>query len=355
MNNTLVRPEPIYKQIAAQFQQNIENGELQPGDSIPSTVELAKQFDVAIQTAQNALQEISKRGLVVRIPGRGTFVTNNLHCNTVALLTGKNMFAESETLIHPKLMIESANYLSSKGWNTKIYTPSIQTEEEQVISELESDIRAGKIKFIIAALMPPRTWEWINKECTIPWIRTMEPMGSQKRPYEDMLNLGLPFLEKCGYRQIGLLFPKHIATLEDDVNDIVKEYVKKNSSPLKTTNYQAGSIDSEHGMQTIMDEITPKNAPDALFVLDDNLCRGAILALLSKGLTFPDKIGLLTHANEGLSILSPVTLTRIEYSSIQLLHGNIDWIMANINGKTLPMPTPSISLKKGLSCKQIKK
>lgn len=52
----------------------IETGEWQPGDRVPSEVELVKQFGVSRTTVRLALADLANQGLLTRLQGRGTFV-----------------------------------------------------------------------------------------------------------------------------------------------------------------------------------------------------------------------------------------------------------------------------------------
>lgn len=54
----------------------IKQGELQPGDQIPSENELIKTFNISNTTARKTLLEIESKGWVRRIKGKGTFVLN---------------------------------------------------------------------------------------------------------------------------------------------------------------------------------------------------------------------------------------------------------------------------------------
>jgi AcrR family transcriptional regulator len=66
--------EAPYQVIAAELRRRIEVGELLPGDRVPSTRALVRDFGVAMATATKALQTLQAERLVHPSPGVGTVV-----------------------------------------------------------------------------------------------------------------------------------------------------------------------------------------------------------------------------------------------------------------------------------------
>jgi GntR family transcriptional regulator len=66
---------PSYVQIADIIRRQISNGELRAHDQIPSLTAIMQEHGVALGTAQKAIGVLKEEGLVVAVPGRGTFVT----------------------------------------------------------------------------------------------------------------------------------------------------------------------------------------------------------------------------------------------------------------------------------------
>lgn len=67
-------PIPLYYQIKTRLLEQIEGGQLKPGDRVPSERELTERFGVSRMTARQALVELETQGYLVRIQGKGTFV-----------------------------------------------------------------------------------------------------------------------------------------------------------------------------------------------------------------------------------------------------------------------------------------
>jgi GntR family transcriptional regulator len=68
-------PIPLYYQIRSRLLETIENGQLQPGDRVPSERELTERFGVSRMTARQAVSELETQGYLYRIQGKGTFVS----------------------------------------------------------------------------------------------------------------------------------------------------------------------------------------------------------------------------------------------------------------------------------------
>lgn len=67
-------PIPIYHQIKTLICENIANGVWRQGDRIPTEHELCQIFDISRSPVRQALSELAREGILIRRPGRGTFV-----------------------------------------------------------------------------------------------------------------------------------------------------------------------------------------------------------------------------------------------------------------------------------------
>jgi GntR family transcriptional regulator len=69
--------KPLYLQISDSIRADIESGKLAPGDRVLSEREMIENYGVSRNTAQQALDELERNGLITRMQGKGTFVTEH--------------------------------------------------------------------------------------------------------------------------------------------------------------------------------------------------------------------------------------------------------------------------------------
>jgi GntR family transcriptional regulator len=68
-------PAYLYSRVADHIEARITAGELTPGTRLPAERDLAAEYQVALGTARRAVDELRRRGLVVTLPAKGTYVT----------------------------------------------------------------------------------------------------------------------------------------------------------------------------------------------------------------------------------------------------------------------------------------
>jgi GntR family histidine utilization transcriptional repressor len=79
-----------FAQIKAIITEQIENGDIRPGDQVPSENVLADRYQVSRMTARRALTELVDEGILMRTQGLGTFVSDHRPMSSMLKLRSIN-------------------------------------------------------------------------------------------------------------------------------------------------------------------------------------------------------------------------------------------------------------------------
>ena len=71
-----ISPTPLYHRVYAVMRERIVNGYYPDNVPVPSEAELSGSFGVSRITIRKAMEMLSAEGLITRMRGRGTFVTD---------------------------------------------------------------------------------------------------------------------------------------------------------------------------------------------------------------------------------------------------------------------------------------
>src|SRR4051794_41480712 len=67
-------PEPVYEQIVRQVQHGVAEGELKPGDPLPTVRQLADDLQINRNTVARAYKILEDRGVILTAGRRGPFL-----------------------------------------------------------------------------------------------------------------------------------------------------------------------------------------------------------------------------------------------------------------------------------------
>lgn len=75
MDNGTSETQSLWRQVATALRGRVEQGQLKPGEKIPSSQDIAREFNVNRMTARRALASLEEEGLLRILHGSGTFVS----------------------------------------------------------------------------------------------------------------------------------------------------------------------------------------------------------------------------------------------------------------------------------------
>jgi len=99
---------PLYYQIMRDLKEQIVSGKLGPGDRLPSEAEFTRRFQVSRVVIRQALRILDEQALIVRVKGKGTFVSDAVREDAAPRISGS-----LEDLIH--IGADTTGDLLSKG------------------------------------------------------------------------------------------------------------------------------------------------------------------------------------------------------------------------------------------------
>lgn len=79
MSPEVERVDPPYIQIARHIREQIRSGQLKPGDPIPSTRQIMKEWNVAMATASRVITTLRGEGVIVAEQGKGSVVADTIN------------------------------------------------------------------------------------------------------------------------------------------------------------------------------------------------------------------------------------------------------------------------------------
>ena len=77
----LVNPrskQPLYEQLVEQLRRQIVLGGMKAGAAMPSVRQMATELGINPNTIQKAYRRMEEEGMILSVPGKGSFVSDNL-------------------------------------------------------------------------------------------------------------------------------------------------------------------------------------------------------------------------------------------------------------------------------------
>lgn len=342
----------MYRQLGERLEERMLSGELAVGDQLPTTKELAAQFGVTIQTAQQAAAVLSERGLIDRIPGRGTFVSRRILSRTIGIVCSDNVFSNVRLEFYQQLYGCLCVELKRLGWNTSLYFPVDDRSQQQMLAELGRDVADDRLRGVIVLCGSITLDKWLNGHHGL----ARADIGTV-RPTLDLrageTHRGVAYLLDRGYRRLAVV--AHTASMNPDTvarkqAGMALAYADR-GLPLQATFHGGAAASHAEGVaqaRAILDG--PGGLPEALLVLNDHGCMGTIFELMRRKLDIPGDVGVMALANKTIDIPCPVPLTRLEHDPMDFARLAIEQMLAVLDGREPELKPLESTLIVGESC-----
>jgi len=318
------RPPVKKLMIENSLRERIVSGELAPGARVPTRRALASLYDAMPNTIQDALASLERDGFVVAKGNRGTYVAPKPpHLSHFALVFPVQPDSSGWGLFWGHLSDVSRRVVKEQGLKLTIYTGIHKNDPGEDYETLLDDVRNDRLAGIIFPITPfgVKGTEVLEKP-GIPRVvmGTPDPthptMGHVDMDNASFVAKAVSYLTEKGFKSVGLLqHPRNETCL------LLAE-LEKAGIACPTHFQQAVGLDdvkwARNSMRLLFDAGRTAR-PEALMVLNDNLCLPALSGIIDAGLSVPHDLEILTHTNFPWQEEFLVPVTRLGFDMEALL------------------------------------
>ncbi|MFA6290893.1 MAG: substrate-binding domain-containing protein [Victivallales bacterium] len=323
----LKKNDALYLQIASFYEQEIAENRLKPMDRLPSTTELAKQLKVNPDTVQQGLKLLMTRGLLERVPGRGTFIRKGINIKTIGVVFCKELLSDRDFSFYGVFLEKLISMLEKNGWTCRIFLTSRDNGYDTAFYQMKQAIENGEIRAMVEFCSNPFIRKWFKTECPLP-----SSQAELDIDFQDFTYTGLDYLIARGCEKIVLL-GQSMEFLENMFPDAKTNFCKtRRIDPRRICVQHCGAHYTE-GYKAVAQLFEKKDAFDGLLSVNDVIFQGALYALLEHGIKIPEQVKLLTYANKGLEIFCHLPLTKLQFDPAVAVDEVFHELMDKIAGR----------------------
>ncbi|MCC6580677.1 MAG: GntR family transcriptional regulator [Phycisphaeraceae bacterium] len=362
LQTTFDKPSPLYRQITDRVRDLIRSGQLPSGTKLPSTHELAAQWNTTSITVHMGIQPLVKEGLVTRVPRRGTFVRklqNKLQ--RVAIDVMQDVDSTTDAPFIQANLKALRNELGSRGIESDVW--SDPRPREQQVTPWPALELAAREQRIQAVILPRASWNHI------PWfIRLPVPCAfahSANLPntvhvdVAQLADLGLEALARQGCRSVGVITALNPQTVDPggqphDHSRFFKR-LKEEADRLglelcdpwiRTPTDELGESQPQEafGYRQLLQLWKLPRHPDGLLAYPHSISRGVIMGLLETQIRVPKELRLALHKNVGVELFCPMSATWIQSDEREVAEKLVDLVDQQFHGRDATPRRWSMSL-----------
>jgi GntR family transcriptional regulator len=152
--------KPLYAQLTEILLEYIREKNLQPGDPMPSQNELIEQYQVSQITVRQALQRLTTEGVIRKVQGKGTFVTEpKIRQEVDTLISLETRFAQEGIVIENTLLEALLVYPTQIYYRELRLPPGSQAFRVRRLKRIK-----GEVLGLETRLFPPNFRDTLSKE-----------------------------------------------------------------------------------------------------------------------------------------------------------------------------------------------
>jgi GntR family transcriptional regulator of arabinose operon len=359
-------PIPMYQQILNEISTHIASGEWPAGTQVPTEAELESQLQVSRVTIRQALSAAAEEGLVVRLPGKGTFVSGTEFSAAIHKPQGfvGYVVPHLSSSFNVQILLGVESLLKEKGYHLIFCNSEGDlSKEDRLLQNLEPNRMCGYIIQPVYSQVSDRSVIRLAEkgdrlvliDRNIPGIQVDTVMSNHFEGGQQVVQ----HLIDQGYREIVYLAhePIQLPSIAERLRGYQTAMTKAKLDPRAPfvvggsielgylQNQNSPTVRENLAVEMIADLLRGPARPQAIVAMNDLVAMLVFEAAEKVGLRIPNDLGIVGFDNLDCAVtnnLTTVSQHPYEIGSeaarllLQRIHGNRD------ASKQIQLPTQLI-------------
>jgi DNA-binding LacI/PurR family transcriptional regulator len=342
------RSEGVGAHITEFVRELIRTGTLAPGTRIPPTERLSLWWGVNARTVHAALAPLVKEHLLVRKQRCGTFVCEpgEAGLKHVALYDVRDVHAAFESEYVRVMQTAVQEVLAEAGLLAQVWMDT-RARRDVPWPALKAACQQRKVDAVLA-VYAGSAQEWIAK-LPVPVTFLFPPrsrgLSLVESDISQQYELALRELARQGSRSVGLI---SCAVSEATVRSTVQEAYSRFFEVAAELNLETreswlpsrartgkpwGQLHEEYGYRQFKALWASGARPQGLFVDDDVVARGVVMAILECQVRVPEELKLVLYRNRETSTFCPLQASFVEVSLTDVARKSVDLVRRQLGGR----------------------
>ncbi|HEX6482090.1 MAG TPA: GntR family transcriptional regulator [Ktedonobacteraceae bacterium] len=352
------RAKIIHDQLMTYFRERILDGRLSAGTRLPTDEALAALYQISRDSVRQALALLANEGLIERIQGRGTFVSQpSSKSSPVAQLKQKQiglvLNRTPRTQLTMNLLVGVEQAAKSHSYNVSFtYAEGEQEQQARDIARLRANHVSGMIIWPMGDTTHDASIQQLQAD-HIPLVLMDRYFPGLAIDYVGSDNVGGGYratehLLILGHRRIGFVFAQEETLHTTSVHERWQGYCKalqKYEVPYDETLVVPDSRQMQMGThEGLVEFLQRPDRPDAIFAVNDYVALDVMQAAKAIHLRIPEDLAVVGFDDEAFAahVNPPLTTIVQQFVDIGLRAGTllISRIEGNVGApKHIELPT----------------
>jgi DNA-binding LacI/PurR family transcriptional regulator len=330
--------------LADALRHDIVDGKFQPGDLIPTRVDLLARFNVAPATLQAAMHTLLDEGFIAVSASRyGTRVADHPpHLYHYVMVLPPRPHFESQ--YYKTLVAEAARIAGRGPMRISVFEGVAGHDDFESYSKITENVKHRRIKGVFFSTGATEYKD--TPLLTTPGIPRFAVGEQYELPTVPKAQFSLSsfferaasYLQAQGRRRPAIL--AHSAFNPSWQQDPIRRSLESCGLEFHSYLLQYGDVTHPESIRQCMQlllQLPAAKRPDSLIIADDNLVEPATGVLKAEGGATNGKLTVVAHANFPIATPSQVPAVRLGFDVSALLQMALSAIDAQSEGRNVPM------------------